>query len=349
MARGQFQLRPDLEATLSNYVISYKDRYTQDNAASFVSSTHAYDAPRLALAWRPDRDLAVRGSTGFSIAPPYIDLLTNQSSPVSNRTPPTSFLETGNAGDVAPETAFGFDFGFDQRVRGAVFSTDIYETTLRNQFLSTQSLNGTYTPPANNPYGATGSYPLFVTQTRNLGHSRYEGFELAIHHDPIIGPGYRLQGYLQRSYAYDLPAGFYDTASGKNTANLGIFPNENFQTTGQGYNGQSQSRVPYSGGYGEFNYRFRSGAFGLLGITYYGPNNQYNEPAFGVVNASFRQPITKRAALQLSVSNLTNAYSAFQYNIYGGIPAPLVNGQLGYTAGNVIGPSTTSLLLHLEI
>lgn len=349
MARGQFQLRPNVQATLSNYVISYTDHYTQDNGFSFSSSTHAYDAPRLALGWHPDRDLSVRASTGFSIAPPYIQLLTNQSSPVPNRTPPTSFLETGNAGDVAPETAFGFDLGLDQRVSGIVISTDVYQTLLRNQFLSTQSLSGTYTPPANNPYGATGSYPLFVTQTRNLGHSRYAGVELSIHHDPVVGYGFRLQGYLQRSYAYDLPAGFYDTAFGKNTANLGIFANENFQTTGQGYNGQSQSRVPYSGGYGEVNYRFRGGAYFLTGVTYYGPNNAYNEPAFGVVNASFRQPISKHAALQLAVTNLTNAYSSYQYNIYGGIPTPLIDGQLGYTAGNVIGPSTTSLLLHLEL
>ena len=230
-----------------------------------------------------------------------------------------------------------------------MFSTDVYETTLHNQFLSTTALDGTYTPPANNPYGAIGTYPLYVTQTANLGHSRYEGLELAIHHDPLFGMGYRVQGYLQRAYAYDLPPGFYNTASGPNTANLGIFANENFQTTGQGYNGLSQSRVPYSGGYGEINYRFRSGAYFLTGLTYYGSNNQYNEPAFGVMNASFRQPITKHASLQLSVSNLTNAYSAFQYNIYGGVPTPLVNGQLGYTAGNVIGPSTTSLLLHLEL
>jgi outer membrane receptor for ferrienterochelin and colicin len=330
-------------------VISYTDHYTQDNGVSFLSSTHGYDAPRLALSWRANRDTSLRASTGFSIAPPYIHLLTNQSAAVPDRTPPTNFQTTGNAGDVAPETSFGFDIGADRRVAGVVFSADAYETTLRNQFLSTTELTGTYTPPANNPYGAVGSYPLYTTQTANLGHSRYDGLELSIHHDPIAGPGFRVQGYLQRAYAYDLPAGFYNTASGVNTANLGIFANENFQTTGQGYNGLSQSRVPYSGGYGEFNYRFRSGAFGLIGITYYGSNNAYNEPAFGVVNMSFKQPITKHASLQLAITNVTDAYSSFQYNIYGGIPTPLVNGQLGYTAGNVIGPSTASLVLHLEL
>ncbi len=348
MARGQFQLRPTVDATLSNYLISYTDHYTQDGGVTFDSSTHAYDAPRLALSWRPERDTAVRASTGFSIAPPYIDLLTNQSTATPDRTPPTSFSETGNAGDVAPETAFGFDLGADQRVKGTVISGDVYETTLHNQFLSQTSLNGTYTAAPGNPYGAVPGqqYPLYVTQTQNLGHSRYEGIELAVHKDPVFGFGYRVQGYLQRAYAYDLPAGFYNTAAGPNTANLGILPGENFGTTGQGYNGLSQSRVPYSGGYAEINNRFRNGAYFLMGVTYYGPNNAYNEPPFGVVNLSFRQPVTKRAYLQFSVVNLTAAYPAFQYNIYGGIPTPLVNGELGFTAGNVIGPTNASLMFH---
>jgi len=348
MARGQFQLRPTVEATLSDYLISYTDHYTQDGGASFDSSTHAYDAPRLALSWRPERDTSIRASTGFSIAPPYIDLLTNQSSATPDRTPPTSFSETGNAGDVAPETAFGIDLGADQRVKGAVVSADVYETTLHNQFLSQTSLQGTYTAAPGNPYGAVPGqqYPLFVTQTQNLGHSRYEGIELSVHTNPVFGLGYRVQGYLQRAYAYDLPAGFYNTAAGPDTANLGVLPGENFGTTGQGYNGLSQSRVPYSGGYAELNNRFHNGAYFLIGVTYYGPNNAYNEPPFGVVNVSFRQPVTKRAYLQLAVANLTAAYPAFQYNIYGGIPTPLVNGTLGFTAGNVIGPTNASLMFH---
>jgi hypothetical protein len=348
MARGLFQLGDKLTATLSNYAISYTDTYTQDSGATFDTSTHAYDAPRLAFRYRPDSATSVRAATGFSIAPPYIDLLTNQSLPQPDRTPPTSFT-TGNAGDVAPETAFGFDVGIDRLVADNVVSADVYQTTLRNQFLSTTELTGTYTAPAGNPYGAIGSYPLYTTQTRNLGHSRYEGVELTLHKSPAFGPGYRLQGYLQHDYAYDLPAGFYDTASGKNTANLGIFPNENFQSSGQGYNAQGQSRIPYSGGYGELNYTLHSKAFFLIGATYYGSNNAYDRPAFAVVNASFMQPLTKQLSLQLAGSNLTNAYSDFQYNIYGGVPTPLVNGNLGYTAGNVIGPSTISLLLHAAI
>jgi outer membrane cobalamin receptor len=349
LARGQFDIGSKATATLSNYATSYTDSYTQDAGATFTSSTHAYDVPRLALRFAPDSKTSLRASAGFSVAPPYIKLLTNQSAPQPDRTPPTLFTTTGNAGDIAPETSFGFDVGGDRSIAGTIVSLDVYETTLRNQFLSTTALTGTYTAAPGNPYGAIGNYPLYTTKTANLGHSRYEGLELSVRRSPVRGPGYKVTGYLQRAYAYDLPKGFYDTASGANTANLGIFANENFQATGQGYNGLGQTRIPYSGGYGEFNYTFRSSAFALFGATYYGANNGYNRPAFAVVNASFTQPLAKGVSLQASISNLTGAYSAFQYDIYGGTPTALRNGKLGYTAGNVIGPTNASLLIHVTL
>ena len=351
LLRGQFELRPGLQATLSNYATSYTDHYTQDFGQTFLDSTHAYDAPRLAFSWRPSSDIAVRAATGFSIAPPYINLLTN-SAATPDRTPPTLFNVTNNAGDVKPETAFGYDLGLDKRLPGnATVSADVYETTLRDQYLATTRLSPVgYTLPASNPYGgAPGVYPLFINQTQNLGHSRYEGIELAVRRDPAVGLGFKIQGSLQRAFAYDLPANFYNTAAGPNTTNLGILPNENFQSSGQGYNSLAPSRIPYAQGYAEFNARARNGSYVLAGVTYFGPNNQYNEPAFGVVNASFRQPLTKRSSVLFAVTNVTGAYSAFRYNIYGGIPTPLVNGQLGYTAGNVIGPSTASLTLHVDL
>ena len=351
MLRGQFELLPSLQATLSNYATSYTDHYTQDFGVTFLDSFHAYDAPRLSFAWRPSRDTAVRAATGFSIAPPYINLLTN-SLPGPDRNPPTYFKVTNNAGDVKPETAFGWDLGADRRIGGeTVVSADVYETTLHDQFLSTQSLSATpyVLPPGNSLGDPAGTYPLYITQTQNLGHSRYEGVELSVHRDPRVGVGFKLQGSLQRAYAYDLPPGFYDTAAGPNTANLGIFANENFQGAGQGYNSLSPSRVPYSQGYAEINRRGVNGSYFLVGVTYYGNNNSYNEPPFGVVNASFRQPIEKHAALLFAITNVTSAYSAFRFNIYGGIPTPLVNGQLGLTAGNIIGPSTASVTLHFDL
>jgi hypothetical protein len=349
--RGVFELTPKLQATLSNYITSYTDHYSQDFGKTFLDSSHAYDAPRLSFSFRPARDTALRASTGFSIAPPYINLLTN-SMAGPDRQPATYFTVTDNAGDVKPETAFGFDFGGDQRLaRDTVLSVDVYQTTLHDQFLSTTSLSSTpYVLAANNPYASpAGSYPLYVTQTANLGHSRYEGVEVSLHRAPPVGFGYKLQGSLQRAYAYDLPAGFYNTASGPDTANLGIFPNENFQGAGQGYNSLSPSRVPYSQGYLEINRRGSNGSYFLVGVTYYGNNNSYNEPPFGVVNTSFRQPLAKHASLLFAVTNVTDAYPAFRFNIYGGIPTPLKNGQLGLTSGNVVGPSTASVTLHYDL
>ena len=52
MLRGQFALTSNATATLSNYATSYTDHFTQDFGATFLDSTHAYDAPRLALARR---------------------------------------------------------------------------------------------------------------------------------------------------------------------------------------------------------------------------------------------------------------------------------------------------------
>lgn len=351
MLRGQFQLLPSLQATLSNYVTSYTDHYTQDFGATFLDSFHAYDAPRLSFAWRPGRDTALRASTGFSIAPPYINLLTNSTAD-PDRNPPSYFTVTNNAGDVKPETAFGWNLGADRRIGGdTVLSADVYQTTLRDQFLSTTALSSTqYILPPNNSLGdPPGPYPLYITQTANLGHSRYEGVEVALRRDPRVGLGFKLQGSLQRAYAYDLPPGFYDTASGRNTANLGVLPNENFQGAGQGYNSLSPSRVPYSQGYAEINRRGHNGSYFLVGVTYFGNNNSYNEPPFGVVNTSFRQPLDKHTSLLLAITNVTSAYSDYRFNIYGGIPTPLVNGQLGLTAGNIIGPSTASLTLHVDL
>jgi hypothetical protein len=61
----------------------------------------------------------------------------------------------------------------------------------------------------------------------------------------------------------------------RNTANLGILPNENFQSSGQGHNNSTLS----------------------VGVTYYGRNNNnaYNEPPFGVVNANLSSRSTNIA------------------------------------------------------
>ncbi len=277
-------------------------------------------------------------------------MLTNSAATPDEYGHPNYFTVTANSGDVAPETSFGWDLGADKRFADTVLSLDLYQTTLHNQFLTTTTLSPTpYMNPPQSPFGgAAGPYPLYISQTANLGHSRYEGIELSLQHDPVAGYGFKLQGALQRDFVYDLPATFYSTATGPDTTNLAILPNENFMPSGDGYNGISYARVPYAQGYAEINYRFHNGAYFLAGLTYYGNNNQYNEPPFGILYASFRQPIGKHFSLLLAATNLTNAYSGLAPSIVGGIPIPLVNGKLGETNANVYGPSNISLTLHVD-
>jgi hypothetical protein len=107
------------------------------------------------------------------------------------------------------------------------------------------------------------------------------------------------------------------------------------------------ANIPYSQGYGEVNFR-RKNTFALVGVTYYGPNNGYDQPAFGVVNASLRQQITKWVSLTLAATNITSAYSDYTFNDLGGVPTPLVNGSLAQSPGPTVGPSTASLTLRFD-
>lgn len=349
LARGQFELGPKLHATLGNYFVHYNSHYTPDGGTTWADAGHDFFGPRLGVTWQPSYDQVYRFSAGSSIAPPYISLITTQTgAPVPNNGgAATSYTETLNNGRINPETAFGFDLGTDRRIdRDTILSADVYRTTLHGQFLNSIFVNGTYTPTSGINAGITA--PLYVSEAQNLGTSRYEGVELAIHKSPALGIGYRVQGSLQRAYAYNLPPGFYDTAFGPNTTNLAVIPNVNFQPSGDGYNGIGNGRVPYAMGYGEFNYRTAS-AYYLLGLTYFGNNNTYNQPAFAVVNASAQWQIAKHTALQLTGYNLTGTYASPFFTLFGGIPVPLVDGTLGATAGINVGPTTFHIILHQDV
>jgi outer membrane receptor protein involved in Fe transport len=348
LARGAFEVTPKLHATLGNYFVHYNSHFTPDGGATWSDAGHNFYAPRLGVTWQPGLDQIYRLAVGSSIAPPYIQLITTQSgAPVPNNGgAATAYTETLNNGRIDPETAFGYDLGIDKRIaRDTILSADVYETTLHGQFLNSVFVNGTFTPTTGINAGITA--PLFISEAQNLGTSRYEGVEITLHKSPPLGLGYRLQGSLQRAYAYNLPPGFYDTAAGPNTTNLAVIPNINFQPSGDGYNGISNGRIPYSMGYGELNYRTKD-AYYLVGVTYYGNNNTYNQPAFGVVNASARWQIAKNTALQVAGYNLTGTYSNPFFTLFGGIPVPLVNGQLGATAGINVGPTTFHLILHQD-
>jgi outer membrane receptor protein involved in Fe transport len=344
--RNQLILGPQLSASLNDYWVQYASHYTDDGGTTWQNATHSVNAPRVSLAWRPSVDTAVRFSAGESIAPPYINILSSPAGvPQPNVTgAATEYLLNENNGDLAPETAFGYDLGLDQRVdRFSSISADVYLTSLHNLFLPTTFQDGTYTPSSGADAGNT--EPLFVTQTSNLAQARYEGVELTIARTPPLGFGFRVQGSLERAFTYNLPPGFYDTALGPNTANLGVIPNVNFYGSGGFYDGTEGGRVPYAMGYAEANWRTTWVSY-QLGVTYYGPNNAYALPPFGVVSASVRFALGKNTTLTISGDNLTGAYDApFGYYM-NGVPVPLANGQLGVATASNYGPTTVRVAVR---
>lgn len=348
MARVQTPIAAKLSMMLGTYYTSYASHFTGNGGVTWSDATHAATLPRIAFSWRPNPDVAWRLAAGGSIAPPYIALLSSPgTAPVLN--PPGAaqgYFVNANNGQIAPEKAFGYDLGLDKRLRPTLlFSSDLYFTNVSNMFLTETAQQGTYTSATGNSAGI--ALPLYVTQTANLGNARYEGIEFQFDDAPAAGLGFKLQGSLQRAFVYDLSPSFYSTTAGPNTTNLGIIPNINFQASGNGFNAVSPGRIPYSQGYAELNYRDRAGSLVLLGWTYNGPNNAYNEPAFGILSASLRFAISRHSYLQISSYNLTGVYSEPYDALLGGVPVGLINGKLGAVAGNNVGPTTLQATYHV--
>ena len=347
MLRAQFVPAKNVTATIADYEINYANQYNP-NGSTYAASSRGFNGPRSSFVWQPNPATSVRLAAGSSIAPPYLFLFASNTNPQPDEFPAHYYTVSYSSGNVAPETAFGYNLGADHRVgRDLVLSGDVYLTSLHGQYLSPTQQIGTFYSP-NYQTGLT-PLPLYATQAENLGSSRYEGVELAITKAPISGLGFKLQASLQRAFVYNLPSGFYNTAVGPNTTNLGVIPNVNYYPSGFEYNGISTARIPYSQGYGELNYTSRHGIAGSIGVTYFGNNNSYNQPPFGVLRANLLVPLGKHFYLTVTGDNLTNAYGQAYAANDGGIPVPLANGKLGSTIGGDYGPPSGRAALHFDI
>jgi hypothetical protein len=112
-----------------------------------------------------------------------------------------------------------------------------------------------------------------------------------------------------------------------------------------GVGGFSNQNVPYSQGYGELSYRTHNGWYGNVNLTYYGPNNSLNVPAFTVLGATLRAPLLPGLTFQVSGDNLTNQYGNVWPAFGAGNPIPLANGLSAATQQNVYFPRTVRFLL----
>ncbi|MFN2459181.1 MAG: carboxypeptidase regulatory-like domain-containing protein [Candidatus Velthaea sp.] len=379
LLRGIFNVTPKLQATLSNYIDNYYQRYTANSGVSFNEVSYGRYDGRLGLAYRQNIDTSYRFAVGSAIAPPFLNLL--------DRTQTSPTLTQGNAfatqtlasGNLKAETSFGWDIGADFRLGGdrlTRLTTDVYSTNLFNQFYSTSGggqvgpacpSGNTLIDPAtcrNNSTGATiapTQVPIFTTSQGNIGNARYQGVELAVQRDPGVGFGYSVQGALIRAYAYNINACFYGTVV-NGALNCSTFANntavgngQNFFTSGTGgspgsFTAVNNHSIPYSQGYGEIRWRTAKGGLISFGEQYYGPNNSLNLPAFVMSNMNFRFPIGDGSQnLQVSIDNLFNTYGNAYITQFGGVAVPLVNGKLGLTNANVIGPRNTRLLFTKRI
>jgi len=334
----------------------------------FNQTGYSHFDERLGLVWRPGPNLAIRGSLGSSIAPPFLNLLSRST------TAPTFSLTQGGATNslspvnLMPETAFGYDVGADWRFgRGDdLISSDLYYTGVFNQFAQPVFISGTCTTAAAAPIngaactqngtGAGGPFNIYTTTNVNFGRSTYYGAEFAYRHDPVVGWGAIFQGSLIRSYP-DAPNSFFycsNPPTCSQTTNLAVIPGVNyvgsFTTTGSNainsLNGSANTAIPYAMGYTEVHFRTAKDGFGQFGLTYYGKNNSYGVPPFFIANASIRIPIvSNKTTIQLSADNLFNILPNGFTTPYAGVPVNLVNGRIGLPNANTVGPMSVRLNL----
>ncbi|HZX69053.1 MAG TPA: hypothetical protein VFE70_09220, partial [Candidatus Elarobacter sp.] len=352
MARGTFRPTDADALTLAAYATTYASHFSTGPTGTgfaFGDATHSELDPRLGYTHRfLGSDTVVRFAMGGSVTPPAFNVLSgvNQSVASAFRPGATSVTVTQNAGNLLPETSFGYDLGADARLgHDTIASVDTYLTNVRDQLVTTVTPFGTFTPP-----GATASIPVFASAAANAGNARFYGLELSLRADPRMGFGYIAQGALMRAFAYDVSPSLYATATGPFTTNLAVIPGVNYTSTGTGFNGISNKGIPYAQGYAEAHYRTTNGGLLLFGLTYVGSSNAYLLPAFTLANASLRIPLRTAhgaASLQISVDNLFDFQGGQTIATDNGIPVPLVNGKIGLVNSLPIGPRAIRIGLHL--
>ncbi|MDB5042702.1 MAG: TonB-dependent receptor [Candidatus Eremiobacteraeota bacterium] len=344
LARAAVRVAPRIRATASVYYNRYDAHASVDNNVTFGDFRSNYVAPRLGITWRPETNTSVRFAAGSSIAPAVLTNIIGGQEPITpnNSANPSYYTYSITNAAVKPETAFGYDIGADHVLgrSGIVISGDIYTTNLVNQLFTESTPNGTYN-----------GLPLYVVQYTNIAHARYEGVELSIGRDVQRGFFWSASGSLMRAAPYNLPPSFYSLPNLPNSTNLGIVNGANFTGVNTGFNGASNGvSVPYSTASATIGWRTSHAGFARLDLNYYGPNNQYYEPAFAVLNASLGVPVARNLLVTATLLNLTNAYSSpypiYQNGYTGGFSPTLVTGQKFYGISD--GPGPTYLKVGLS-
>jgi outer membrane receptor protein involved in Fe transport len=337
LGRAAFDIAPKVRGIASVYYNQYDAHASVDNNVTYSDYRSNYTAPRFGLTWRPQNNFSVRLAAGSSIAPAVLTNIVGGAEPITpnNSANPSYYTYSVTNASVKPETAFGYDVGFDRALGGSgiVVSSDLYTTNLVNQLFTESTPNGLYK-----------GLPLYVVKYENIGHARYEGVELSIGDQPRRGLFWSVAGALMRAAPYDLAPSFYSLPGMPYSTNLGIVNGKNFTGVNTGFNGASTGvSIPTSAGSASLGWHTANDGFIRLDANYYGPNNQYYEPPFAVLNASAGVPLTSTVQLTLNWLNVTNAYPSpypiYQNGYTGGVSPVLVTGQKFYAISDGPGPS----------
>ncbi|HEY1976287.1 MAG TPA: TonB-dependent receptor [Candidatus Baltobacteraceae bacterium] len=381
--QGNLQLSPQVTATLADYANVYRSTYATScpfsgaysncsiggGNVTFATTTTGHNDPRAGFVWQPNSNVAVRFGAGSAIAPPYLDLLSQITANVATWDQQTGIATlTRNSGQLRPETAFGYDLGTDYRFHDSsmVASADVYENNLFNHYFGETTASGltcaqvSYMCVSSSGKKAPGTTPIYYALNTNISNFRFQGIELSLRRSPRVGWGFNLSGALQRGYVFNLPKYFYCSNPGPKcqyNQNLNIIANQNLNGEGIGsvsYSpyfgfgstvGSLNTRIPYAQGNASLSYTFGNSAYAMVGMTLYGHNNSYGEPAFGLGYATVRYPIAPYTAFQISGNNIFNAWPAVIPVYGGGVSIPLANGGTAATLGNVAGPATWSFVV----
>jgi outer membrane receptor protein involved in Fe transport len=312
---GQFQLTPQLQLAVGNYLSVYKpDAQVEDPnvlaaystggnvpGAAPVALIHTgksivhYD-PHVGVLFRPSRDVSLRGTVGSSITMPYASVISGiDRIDLPNGANSQTYTLTQANPTLLPETQMSYDLGGDLRLHdGGLISADVYDITIYNAFAAnTVPLTGSAlaTAQATAP-GAAGGY--FNNKTINVGQLRAYGVELAISRNPLLGWGYRLTGSLQRAYFDKIPQSVYLAGQTSLVAGKQL----------DGLNGSIS--VPFAKSYGELRYAFPNDGLITLGADYEGNNNSTYGPPYTLWNTTVKFPLAKGVPLQIAVDNLFN-------------------------------------------
>jgi len=308
----------------------------------YMDEEFHYNAPRASFVWRPSSSLSIRASTGGGFAISPLQNVVGGAGAVLGC--PALCTQSIPNVNLVPETSWGYDIGFDKRLaQSTVLSFDAYSTNLKGQFYSDVETSGTCP--------TCSGQPLYVTQFRNLGESRYQGLELDVHRDVSRGVVWSLSGSFMRGYVVSLPPGFYNAANatcnfstGVGCTNAKIIPGINFN----GVFSSAGANVPYAQGFVLYGYRWSPDRFVNVDMHYFGNNNGYFAPAFVVFDASAQLPLTKFVSLQGTFRNITGALDSTVESDGQGYVYPTAFGAPAYTYTIPYNPRTFLLTLHVH-